>query len=50
MYIQAVTVLVTDNKEDGEKPEEDEPVDDTFEKCHELLNEVISHNSKHILN
>lgn len=41
MYIQTVAVLVTDNNE-GEKPEDDQPVDNTFEKCHALLNEVIS--------
>lgn len=40
MYIQTVAVLVTDKME-AEKLEEDQTVDNTFEKCHEFLNEVI---------
>lgn len=49
MYIQTVAVLVTDNNE-GKTPKEDEPVDNTFEKCHDLLNEVIFNHFFQILN
>lgn len=41
MYIQTVAVLVSDNNENGANDEEDPSVDNTFERCHEFLNEVI---------